>query len=137
MLNKRLQSLVYHMCYGPSADSGHVSVMIDLLNDGADPTSRSPASGRNALHEFAAAGKWWCLMTVMEVCQEVGVDVNTKCRLGRTPLHEVARHALHETLVTSYDANVDELTCVRRLILMARLCCFSTHYLGPLHDKKS
>jgi len=117
-LNKRLQALVHHMCHGPSADTGHITVMIQLLDSGADPTARNNG-GRNSLHEFALVGKWWCLMTVLEVCEEVGgVDVNTKDRAGRTPLHEVARHVRHENHETSYDLGVDGVVCLRRLIRM-------------------
>ena len=117
-LNTQLYNLVSHMCHA-NADSGHINVLTDLLDRGADPTSRNPA-GRNAMHEFASKGKWWCLMTLLDYCEEAKLDANVKCRQGRTPLHDVARHVLVQNHVTSYQEDVDEIKCVKKLIQLAR-----------------
>ena len=117
-LNTQLNNLVSHMCHA-NADSGHINVLADLLDRGADPTSRNSA-GRNAMHEFASKGKWWCLMTLLDYCEEAKLDANIKCRQGRTPLHDAARHVLIQNHVTSFQEDVDEIKCVKKLIQLAR-----------------
>lgn len=83
-----------------AANSGHPGVVKLFVDHGADLKYREDPWGRTALHTARSAG-------VVKVLVEAGIGLETRTKDGETPLHEAARFAPHEVVVTLLELGAD------------------------------